>query len=408
MNAQPSICFVAPRAFGALAGALARHAGGVERQQAMIARWFAARGWHVSMITWDEGGRESMLIDGVRLIPMCRKDAGIAGLRFFHPRWTSLRKAMHRADAQVYYYNLGDMMLGQVAHWCRPRMRRCVYAVASNPDCDPRLPVLKPLRERVLYRYGLRHADKVIVQTSSQQRMLTNGFGIDSTVLPMPCFAGPDIPAAELVRPHSRRVLWIGRISPEKRLELLLDVAALLPQFQFDVVGDANEDGPYAQSLRQRAKSIENVVLHGRLDWHRVLGMYGTCDALCCTSAYEGFPNTFLEAWSRGIPVASTFDPDGVIARERLGLVAHDAGSMATALKQLHDDTVLWANTSRRARHYVANRHAADRVLPILEGIIAALLPSSTADTVGSTYPVFAGARPEPLQPLASPGTRQF
>jgi hypothetical protein len=37
------------------------------------------------------------------------------------------------------------------------------------------------------------------------------------------------------------------------------------------------------------------------------------------TSPAEGFPNSFLEAWSYGLPTITCFDPDGIITRERLG-----------------------------------------------------------------------------------------
>jgi glycosyltransferase involved in cell wall biosynthesis len=193
---------------------------------------------------------------------------------------------MRRADADIYYYNLGDMGLGQVAMWCRRHGRKCVYSVASNPDCDPKLPVLRPLRERVLYRYGLRHADQSIVQTRVQQHMLQQGFGRSSIVIPMPCFVpdGPRRPRA--ADPDgSTRVLWIGRFSPEKRLEWLLDVAAQCPELQFDVIGDANVRTDYAARLVDRATNMRNVALHGRLPWEHVLPFYDNALALCCTSA---------------------------------------------------------------------------------------------------------------------------
>ena len=168
-NSNPRICFVAHSAYGALAGVDNGHIGGIERQTSLMARWCAAHGYPVTMITWDEGQRDGVVVDGVRVLTMCRKGAGIKGLRFFVPKWTSLCSAMKRADADIYYYNCGDLVLGQVVRWCRKHGRKAVYSVANDPDCDPRLPVLRKVRERVLYKYGLHHADSVIVQTCHQE-----------------------------------------------------------------------------------------------------------------------------------------------------------------------------------------------------------------------------------------------
>ena len=84
-----------------------------------MARWFAARGYPVSMITWDQGQPEKLNVEGVRIIKMCRRTAGWKGIRFVYPKWTSLCRAMERADANIYYYNCGDLTLGQMVMWCR-------------------------------------------------------------------------------------------------------------------------------------------------------------------------------------------------------------------------------------------------------------------------------------------------
>ena len=80
------------------------------------------------------------------------------GLRFVHPRWTSLCAALARADARTYYHNCArvrDRPGGLVG---APARRRFVFSTASDMDCDPALPDLREWRERWLYRYGLRRA----------------------------------------------------------------------------------------------------------------------------------------------------------------------------------------------------------------------------------------------------------
>jgi len=215
---KPSICLIAHFAYGALTGGRTGHVGGAERQTTLMARWLAARGYRMNLLTWDEGQPREITIDGVRAIKMCARDAGMAGLRFFHPRWTSLCTGLRRADADVYYHNSAEYVTGQVAAWCRMHGRKFVYSVASDPACDSHLPLLKTFRERFLYRYGLRKADRVIVQTHKQTAMLREGWGLDSVVLPMPCsgpregdYRDPDPPNRDCAR-----VVWVGRISSMK------------------------------------------------------------------------------------------------------------------------------------------------------------------------------------------------
>ena len=100
-SAKPSICFVAHFAYGELAGVDTEHVGGIEHQQALMARWLAREGYRVSLLTWDAGQGDGQTATGVTVYKMCRLDAGFRVLRFVHPRWTSLWRALTRADADI-------------------------------------------------------------------------------------------------------------------------------------------------------------------------------------------------------------------------------------------------------------------------------------------------------------------
>jgi glycosyltransferase involved in cell wall biosynthesis len=360
-----NIGMVAHFAYGAITGGEGGHVGGVERQTSLMCRWLAARGHKVSLLTWDEGQPDETVIDGVRVIKMCRENAGLPGLRFFTPRWTSLNKALKRADADVYYQNCAEYITGQVALWCRIRRRGFVYSVASDPDCDPKLPTLRTFRERLLYRYGLRHATRIIVQTGHQQRMLQNGFKLDSVVLPMPC-PGPAsieyLPPREPTVQHCH-VLWVGRIARVKRLELLLEVAQALPAVTFHVAGMPYAGDTYSESVLNQARAFPNVQVHGMVPREQMPGLYRSVSMLCCTSLYEGFPNTFLEAWSHGLPVVSTVDPDSLIVARGLGCAAVDTSSLVSAIRKLAESPALWRKQSANARQYYSDNHAVDTVM---------------------------------------------
>lgn len=376
---RPSFCLVCHNAAGAMFGGNRGLIGGIERQTSLMAKWLAARGYGVSLLTRDEGQADEEIVDGVRVIKMCSRDSGLPGLRFFHPRWTSLNRAMHRADADVYYHNGAEYVTGQVALWCQRHGKKFIYSSASDLDCTPGLPgrKMKKLHVRALYRYGIMHADRIVVQTRKQQSMLRAGFGLSSTVLPMPC-PGPsstEYQAPEPPRYDSCRVLWVGRICPDKCPERLLELAQLCPEVEFDVVGPA-DDSEYAKDICCRARTLPNLTLHGAVPRVRMPDFYQRAACLCCTSVVEGFPNTFLEAWSHGLPIVSTFDPDRLIVERRLGLAAENAAGLAAGLRRIIQDSDEWRLISTRARRYYVENHTEDAVMPRFVAILLDVLSS--------------------------------
>jgi glycosyltransferase involved in cell wall biosynthesis len=355
---------VANFAYGAMVGGDRGHIGGVERQSSLMSRWLAARGHRVSLVTWDEGQQDGVVVDGVRLLKLCRQEAGLPGLRFFHPRWTSLNAALARADAAVYYQNCSEYVTGQVAMWAKRKGRRFVYSVANDMECEPSLPDLGSRREKLLYVYGLRHARQIIVQTGTQQRMLREGFDLGSTVVPMPC-PGPG--EDEYVPPSppapGGRVLWIARVAQVKRPDRLLDLARACPDLQFDLVGPLS-DGDYSAAIAEQAGRLPNVTVHGPAVRAQVSEFLRRAACMVCTSDHEGFPNSFLEAWSEGLPVVSTFDPDGLIATRGLGLVAEpNVASLEVSLRRLLGSPDEWTAASRAARRYYVDNHTLDQVM---------------------------------------------
>ena len=104
------------------------------------------------------------------------------------------------------------------------------------------------------------------------------------------------------------------------------------------------------------------------------------------TSETEGFPNTFLQAWIRGVPVISFFDPDNVIRREGLGHAVGNLEEMASTAQRLATDAQAWLETSARCRAYIARHYSEDQILaPYLStvGRVASGVPVTAAPAQG-------------------------
>jgi glycosyltransferase involved in cell wall biosynthesis len=385
-----SVCIVAPSAYGALCGEAQGFIGGAERLAVTVARWFAEQGHATTMITWQEGGPMEEIIHGVRVLKTCGHEEGVPGVRFFYPKWAKLAAALRKADADIYYQNLAECVTGQTAFWCRLHRRRFAFFLTSDTDCDPASPELHGLLERLFYRWGLRLADCRVAQTVSQQRRLSANFRLDSSVMPLP------FPLEESAAPRADtvlgRVLWIGRVCQVKRPDRLAAVAKACPDMSFDMVGPLGDDAGTQQVVKE-ARQVPNITVHGRVSREQIRRFLATACCLCSTSDYEGFPTTFLEAWSSGLPVVSTFDPDDIIARHELGFVGADVAGLISGIRSLRTSPDRYGMISNNARRYFLENHEARHVLPRMEQLFRSLL--ADANRPAKSFPRKAWREPQ-------------
>ena len=380
--ALPHVCFVGLGNLPVLAPEYSSQpAGGEELQHTLLARALARRGWRVSMVVLDHGQPDGAIWDGIRTLKAYRPDEGIPGVRFLHPRWTKLQSALQRADADVYYTSCAGAQLAQVVLFARRRGAKVLFRVASDSDCDPRSLLVRYWRDRQLYRWGLARADLVLVQTPPQQRALARNFGRHSRVL------GPVVePAGRRPAFHERDIdaLWVANLRALKRPQLFLEAAARLPKINFHLVGARapREEAVYEEA-RARAQSLQNVTFHGFVPQHRVGAFFERARIHVSTSEVDGFPNTFLQAWSRGTPVVTFVDPARIVSSYGMGAAVHDVEELDAAIARLTRDAAQWqAASSSSTRYFDEQLNESDIVsmyIEALSGVLAPSPPSSVA-----------------------------
>ena len=93
-------------------------------------------------------------------------------------------------------------------------------------------------------------------------------------------------------------IVFVGRLSHEKGVKRLAEVAKLLPQYNFMVAGS----GPDEDIL----KDIPNITLTGFLTGDKLTELMGNAKLLLLPSVcYENCPLSILEAHSMGVPVVT-------------------------------------------------------------------------------------------------------
>lgn len=96
------------------------------------------------------------------------------------------------------------------------------------------------------------------------------------------------------------QLLWAGRLDTEKRLDLLLETAALAPQHQFHVFGAKVVDGGHRDPLDG---APPNVHFQGPFSTPSDLLAKGPYHGFIFTSRWEGMPNILLEVGMLGVPI---------------------------------------------------------------------------------------------------------
>jgi glycosyltransferase involved in cell wall biosynthesis len=356
------ICFVGLSNLTVLAPDLdPRTAAGEPVQQTLLARACARLGHSVSTIATYSHGPATFTRHDITVFRAYEPHAGVPVVRFVHPRFTGLWRALRDADADVYYVSCAGAILGQIALFCRRYGKRFVFRVASDADCARDTLLIQYWRDKRLYEYGLRRADAILVQSEHQQRLLKRNYGLSSELAGMLVdIDGPPPPFA------SREVdaLWVSNLRPLKRPDLLFDLAAALPHRLFCMAGGRVAiDGSFYDDCEARAAQYANLTFRGAVPYREVNALYRHAKVFVNTSDVEGFPNTYLQAWASGTPVVAYFDPDGVIEREGLGAAPTNAREMRDAVEALTRDEAAWRAASARCRAYVLQRFADDVVL---------------------------------------------
>ena len=326
--------------------------GGAELQMSLLARGLTAEGLRTAIILWPVAGSPRTGSAEPDLIQRPLYAGAGARAKVLEARY--IFRAMRNADAGAYVFRGGGPQLMVGMAFCRLYRRKLIFSAAIDLDFD----FARPDRTRahlIAYRAALRGADEIIVQRS-QQADLARAAGLSPIEL-IPSFAEPAEPSSST----PEGFLWIGRLVDYKRPMEYVRLAESLPEARFRMVWfPTNETRPELISgVRAAGERLPNLDLIGQIPRGELLQEMASSYAVVSTSSAEGMPNTFLEAWSRAIPVISLdFDPDGQIAERGLGLVAHSSAELREAASTILSDTAGRAKMGENAREYVSSVHS--------------------------------------------------
>jgi glycosyltransferase involved in cell wall biosynthesis len=173
-------------------------------------------------------------------------------------------------------------------------------------------------------------------------------------------------PAAAAPLPQIPRVLFVGRVTPAKGLDVLVQAIARL-DVRLEVCGDG-WGLPRARQLASRLEVGERVTFHGRVPPFRMSEHYARSTVVAVPSLWpEPFGLVGLEAMGQGRPVVASATggiPEWLVDGETGFLVPPgDPDRLAQALEDLLTDAARCESMGRAGEEHVAHNFSRERYL---------------------------------------------
>lgn len=262
------------------------------------------------------------------------------------------------------------------------------YGRSSNPvkrfiiDSLSRLGInlyrIKRLLEfRARYRKMLMVSDAVVVVTPIIAKQLKRLTGIHSEKI-VPIFN--PLPLENIVSTYDtaskeKMLLFVGRLSPEKNVDLLLKawakIAPRYPEWKLEIAGSGNMQDNLLQLVGEL--KIPRVQFHGHVE--DVGSLYNRAEYLALPSKHESFSCVVLESMAYGChPIVFDYpSAPVVIPNSRLGTrIKHSTKALAKAMSK-----AIQTNTSNREHMEEVAAHLAtfdiEKIAPNWESLIEKL-----------------------------------
>ncbi len=178
-------------------------------------------------------------------------------------------------------------------------------------------------------------------------------------------------------RDGSVRLLFVGRVTKQKGVDLLLEALAGDRLRNLDWRLDLIGAGPQLAEYREFAANHDigdRVVCHGWLGRPEVRRMYGDADILVHPSRSEGMPNVVLEAMASAFPVVGTniAGTEQLVKHDLTGLLIErdDLDGLTEAIEQLINDRPTRVQMGEEGRRFVMENWSWQASAKKLESVI--------------------------------------
>jgi glycosyltransferase involved in cell wall biosynthesis len=349
-------------------------AGGAERVIITLANHWAARGWSVTLLTFEQPGSRPYYEVDPRV--SLRQLDVVASRNLARAIWQSLRRifvlrrAIRAIRPDVVISFLAKINVTTVLA-TRGLDLAVVVSERNNPERQAVSPVWEWLRHRL---YGV--ADRLVTPSEGVLRSLPAALRTRGRVIPNPVDLPPPPPRAG----EGRTLVAVGRLVDQKGFDLLLPAFARIagdhPDWNLVIWGEGSERARL-EALRDRLGLAERVRMPGLTrhpgEWVEDAALF------VLSSRFESFGNVVTEAMAAGLPAIVTdcpWGPGEIVRHDVDGWLVppEDVGALADGLDRLMADPALRTRLAAAAKQNV-RRFARENVMAMWDDLVAGIRP---------------------------------
>ncbi len=356
--------------------------GGVEVVVTELARRMAALGYEVTcydrsgsdVMTGDAASTQERVIDGVRVVPV--KTIDKKGLAAASASYYATKAAIADKPDVIHYHAEGPCAMLPLA------AKAGIRTVATIHGLDWQRAKWGKLGSAYIKhgeKAAVSKADEIIVLSRSAQAYFKDTYDRDTRFVPNGI--EPKVPlVAQIITEKwglsaGSYILFLGRLVPEKRPELLIEAFKQLDtDKRLVIAGGASDTSEYEKQLRSMAEGDKRILFTGFVTGDTLAELYSNAYCYVLPSDVEGMPMSLLEAMAYGRCCVTSDIPEcaDVLAGTGAIFPRGEKGALKAVINALLSDPVRVQRLGAAAGEHVAREYGWDgvvgRTLAIYEG----------------------------------------
>lgn len=322
--------------------------GGVEVVVTELARRMAALGHEVTcydrsgadVMTGDAADGSERVVDGVRVVPV--KTIDKKGLAALSSSYFATKAAIKDRPDVIHYHAEGPCVPLALAKHAGIRTVATIHGLDWQRAKWGRL---ASTYIKMGEKTAATKADGLVVLSKSAQSYFQNVYGCTATFIPNGIEPKRPRPVNQIKEKWGldagSYLLYLGRLVPEKRPELLIEAFKKLDtDKRLVIAGGGSDTSEYETSLREAAQGDPRVLFTGFVNGEPLEELYSNCYAYVLPSDVEGMPMSLLEAMAYGRCCVTSDIPEcaDVLAGAGVTFLRGDAAALRASLESLLAD----------------------------------------------------------------------